>query len=301
VAEQPRRNPAIVADGTGYSVAWNEAASTPRAVLGGVDSRGTVRPATTLSAPVESRVKLVRVGGRTLAVWATSSHVYAQFADESAQLLGVGDQPDVATDGSTALVVWRQFDHIVSSLVTASGVALTPDGQRLTPEVAAQSLPTVASRGTDYLVAWAQNGNGINAIGVSSAGFVNGSPLALASTASSINALDVEASGRTYLIAAAGAAFAPTSLVQDILVTGVDGGIVRVQPRDGGGFAVLHGGAPLQIANIDAAGRVQSDSALPITVTSADFVFDRGRFVVAYTAADQLFVEMFDPRRRAAR
>jgi hypothetical protein len=307
---QPQRNPSLVVDGAGYTVAWNEPASNPRAMLGGLDANGAPRPVEVFAAPAQSKVELARFAGRTLAVWSTGGadpQVYAQLVGGTPQLLGIGDQAKVATNGSNALVVWRQAGKIVSSIVTAAGEVLSPNGMQLAPVSLDQSLPAVASRGSDYLVAWAhvQNYNDLTAIGVSNEGFPSGGVMTLAATRDAITAIDMAASGRLYLITVANRAgdigLGVTSIVQDILVNGVEEGVLRVRGRQGGGFSILHGGAPLRVANIDGFGNVASDSALPISASSADFVLDGGRMVLAYSNDTQVYVEMFGPRVRVTR
>jgi hypothetical protein len=167
-------------------------------------------------------------------------------------------------------------------------------------------MVAVASRGSDYLVAWAESGPAsgqLMAIGVSSSGTPSGGTMTLAGGA--IAEVQIAASGRLYLIVvkAPNIGFPVTSIVPDILVAGVQDGPVNVQPR-AGGFAVFYG-APVRATYVDALGHHSDGGVLPVDLYYPfDFLYDGPRLVLARVAPDgwssQVLLDLYDPRVRAA-
>ena len=317
VAVQPQGNPAIELDPTGYAVVWNEPDDLPRAMLGGVDRNFAVRPARSLAAPAPARVRLARGKDATLAVWSSEGDTPQVFAQRIADnggiaspvLLGAGHAPAVAFDGENWLAVWESADsarQILSSVVTGSGINL--GAARVSPSDGQQTLPVVASRGTDFLVAWIETPPSLRpqlrAIGVGRAGQPNGSVMTFADS-QYFTTLDLGASGRQYLLVVQtldnNIGLPVTSIIPDILVAGMPGpyGPLRVRPRASGGFIILSG-SPLHETTIDRDGNAFDGGALPITADSVDFVVDGDRLVVAYSRG-RAFVQVFGGRERAVR
>jgi hypothetical protein len=214
---------------------------------------------------------------------------------------------DVASDGDHWLAVWlsdEQSPQVLTTIITAQGIAVSPDGTPLVPSTSAQAGVAVASRGSDYLVAWTENGptSGLlKAIGMSSGGTPSGGTMTLAG--GPIPGVSISASGRLYLIVvqAPNIGFPVTSIVPDILVAGVPEGPVNVKPRDGG-FAVLHG-SPLRATFVDALGNHSDGGVLPFDSYYAfDFLYDGPRLVLARVAPDgwssQVLLDLYDPRVR---
>src|ERR1041385_2072213 len=72
-------------------------------------------------------------------------------------VIGNGLDPDVATDGKQWLVVWQTNEivpQIANTIVTSDLDVVSPPNTLLVRSDNMQTLPVVASRGSDYLVAW---------------------------------------------------------------------------------------------------------------------------------------------------
>ena len=295
----------------GFGVRWTEPARLMSATL---DTRGGVQTVTETAQIAADSVRTAHSAEGTLAVWTQDGQVTAQFIRDGGSfdppfVLGKGTNPEVASDGARWLVVWEANARIMSTLVLPDRTVVSKGGMLLAPSVSAQSHPAVASRGSDYLVAWSeqQAATQLMAIGVSKAGNANGNALDLAATAGAIQEVQIAASGSTYFVAAQDEAndigFLATSFVSDILV----GGIAPDQPWRlrgyEGGFALLEG-APIRTVFVDTAGDVTERGALPVSAYSFDFVLDEGRLLLAFEKADgylssAVFVESYAPRRRA--
>jgi len=215
---------------------------------------------------------------------------------------------EVASDGDHWLAVWQSegtTPQVLSTIITSQGVAVSPDGTPLAPSASGQYNVVVASRGSDYLVAWTENGPSsglLMAIGVSSAGTPSGGAMNLAG--GPLGEVRIAASGRLYLIVvqAPNLGFPVTSIVPDILVAGVPEMPVSVKPR-ADGFAVLHG-SPLRATYVDALGNHSDAGVLPFDSFYAfDFLYDGPRLVLARVAPDgwssRVLLELYDPRVRA--
>lgn len=290
--------PRIEKTGVGFGVRWTEQSRLMSATL---TSRGDVL-AVAQTAQVGSVVQTAHAAEGTLAVWSQDEHVMAQFIRDDGSwdepfVIGNGAAPEVASDGEQWLVVWEAKSQIASTIVTRDRTVVATGGALLAPSVSVQSHPAVASRGSDYLVAWSeqQAATQLMAIHVSSAGNANGSALNVASTS---GAIQVAVSGQTYLIAAENV----VSAASDILVISVASDQpwrVRGYP---GGFALLEG-SPIRTRFIDLHGNIEQGGVLPLDAISFDFLFDGSRLVVAYEQSDGylssgLFLETYAPRRR---
>jgi len=290
--------PRIEKTGDGFGVRWIESSRLMSATL---TARGNVL-SVAQTASVGSVVQTARAAEGTLAVWSQDEHVMAQFIRDDGSwdepfIVGDGAAPDVASDGEQWLVVWEKKSQIASTIVTRDRTVVATGGTLLAPSVSAQSHPAVASRGSDYLVAWteAQAATQLMAVHVSSAGNANGSALNVASAS---GAIQVAVSGQTYLIAAENV----VSAASDILVVSVAPNQpwrVHGYPN---GFALLEG-SPIRTRFIDLHGNVEQGGVLPLDANSFDFLFDGTRLVVAYEQPDGylssgLFLETYAPRRR---
>jgi hypothetical protein len=316
VGIQPQNAPAIEIDPSGYTVVWSEPDDLPRAMLGGVDASFVPRPVRSLAAPAPTPVRLARGRDATLAVWSSEGdapRIYAQRIADSGGiaapiLLGSGRTPAVAFDAENWLVVWESATDIplvMSTLVSASGISLQPGGSPLSPTDARQSHPAVASRGTDFLVAWIESPPAarpqLRAVGIGRAGQPTGDAMTLADS-QYFTALDVAAGDGQYLLVVGtleGNIGLPiTSTISGILVAGAPAPF-RVRPRAGSGFLIL-AGSPPHVIVIDRDANAFEGGTLPIKATSFDFVVDGDRLIVAY-AFDRAYVQTFGGRQRAVR
>jgi len=306
-ASGTQRAPRIEKTAEGLAVRWTEPAGLMSAT---VMTRGDVRGVREIAPAGSSVSRIAHASAGTLTVWSQDGRVMARFQRDDDRfdppfVLGDGRDPDVATDGDQWLVVWEKESQIASTIVTADRIVVSPGGTLLARSVSAQSHPAVASRGSDYLVAWSQQEAAaqLMAIGVSTSGNPNGGVLDLASTRLAIQQIQIAVSGRRYLIVAQNdLGFPATSLVPDIFVAGVPADQpFRVRGHDGG-FALLEG-SPIRIHFIDLLGNDQPGNVLPIAARSYDFLFDGPRLMLAYEQPDgyvssTLFLETFAPRRR---
>jgi hypothetical protein len=302
-AYEPQAHPHLDTDANGAEAVWSEAGVANNVWLGGMNRDGSVRTPRLLALlpPVPGGIDahLARGNGATLVVWSSALHVYGTLAydDGTTAMLTLGDghEPDVAFDGSEWLVVWiGPGAQIASSLVSANGSATAPN--MLAPSQYAQTHPAVASRGTDFLVAWAEQRDlpQVMAIGVARSGFPSGSPLDLAAS-TVLSDVQVAASGRFYLIVVASPeiGFPVTSIIPDILVAGVrEYQPYAVHAKPGGGFVVLENG---QLRIVDAFGHDRLGGAL----RADDFAFDGTRFVTVSTRDGEVGVDIAEPRQRA--
>jgi hypothetical protein len=305
-----QRFPRIEKTNAGFGVTWTEPS---RLMSARLDERGDVQ-AVAVTAQISGAVRTAYAAGGTLAVWTQGDQVTAQFIRDDGSfdppfVLGKGTAPEVASDGEQWLVVWEAKSQIVSTIVTREQVVVSNGGVLLAPSASAQSHPAVASRGSDYLVAWSeqQAATQLMVIGVSRAGNANGSALDLAATRGAIQQLQLAASGSTYLVVAQNEAtdigFPATSFVPGILIAGIAPDQPwRLRNYDGG-FALLEG-APIRTRFIDVLGNVAEREALPISAYSFDFLFDGPRLLLAFEKADgylssAVFLESYAPRSRA--
>jgi len=158
-AQYQQERPAIAAGGPGYLVVWHDRRSQTDYDIYGMflDTNGN---------PVGSESFLISTtlsGSRPVS--APSDQIY----------------PAVAFNGTYFLVVWmdkravNNLAHIYCARVTTSGQVLDPDGILVSGTTVEQSLPAVASNGTDFEVVWEENAAGgpdIYGARVTSAGLV---------------------------------------------------------------------------------------------------------------------------------
>lgn len=309
---RPQSQPRLASDPNGITAVWTDGHAV---FLGGLD-RGAAqaRPSRAIATGAVrfESLRVSRSADATLVLWTDPETLYAHVIPDhgpEAQLtLGKAAGAEVASDGNEWLVVAQELIDgrlQMRASVIAGGTVIAQE-LPLAISDAAQANIAVASRGTDFLVAWTEDhpdGRQLLALSVSSAGTPAGSVMDLAG--GPIQGVQVAASGRLYLIVvqAPNIGFPVTSIVTDILVAGVPEGPFRVQPR-ADGFAVLHG-SPLRATYVDALGNDTSGGELPIATTqSFDFRYDGPRLVVAHSVYDvgsQVVLDLFEPRVRALR
>ena len=316
---RPQTQPRLASDANGVTAVWTDG-RVP--FIGGLD-RGALQAHASRPVMMQSErlynLRVSRSRHATLVLWSAllangKSEVRGSIIpdDGSPQTnltLPGAATAEVASDGEQWLAVWDsggEKAQVLSTIITAQGIAVSPQGTPLAPSAAAQLGVAVASRGGDYLVAWTENGPGsglLQAIGVSSAGTPSGGVMTLAG--GPITAVRVAASGRLYLIVvqAPNIGFPVTSIVPDILVAGVPEAPFSVRARDGG-FAVLHG-SPLRATYVDAFGNHSDGGVLPFSsYYDFDFLYDGPRLVLARVVPDgwgsQVLLDLYDPRMRAA-
>jgi len=314
---RPQTDPHLAQDRNGVTAVWTDG-RVP--YIGGLD-RGAMQARAPRPVMLQTEhlynLRMSRSRNATLVLWSAlpasgKSDVRVSIIpdDGSPQInltLPNARTAEVASDGDHWLAVWlsdEQKPQVLTTLITAQGIAVTPDGTPLAPSTSAQHSVAVASRGSDYLVGWTEDGatSGLlKAIGVSSSGTPSGGAMTLAG--GPIAGVSIAANGRLYLIVvhAENIGFPVTSIVPDILVAGVPEVPVSVKPR-ADGFAVLHG-SPLHATYVDALGNHYDGGVLPFDSYYAfDFLYDGPRLVLARVAPDgwssQVLLDLYDPRVR---
>ncbi|MCY1075824.1 Ig-like domain-containing protein [Archangium lansingense] len=196
--------PTVASNGTGYLVVWVDGSTGEGNISGArVTSAGIVQDSNGIAlstAPGNQWFTEVASNGSDyLVVWrddrGSSPDIYgtrvtsAGVVQDPAGLmissaLNFQDLPSVASNGSGYLVVWHDQRNLIYSSdiygarVTSAGVVQDPAGIEIsTRSNSSQAAPTVASIGSEYLVAWHDSRNSstdtdIYAARVSSAGTV---------------------------------------------------------------------------------------------------------------------------------
>ena len=313
---RPQAQPRLALDANGVTAVWTDGRIP---YIGGLD-RNTLQ--TRVSRPVTLQTEhlfnlhLSRSRNAALVLWSAllasgKSEVRASIIpnDGSPQInltLPAATAAEVASDGDHWLAVWQSegdTPQVLSTIITSQGIVVSPEGTPLAPSASAQRNVAIASRGSDYLVAWTENGPAsglLMAIGVSSAGTPSGGAMTLAG--GPIGEIRIAANGRLYLIVvhASNIGFPVTSIVPDILAAGVPEMPVSVKPR-ADGFAVLHG-SPLRTTYVDALGNHSDGGVLTQSLYDFDFLYDGPRLVLARTVSDgwssQVLLDLYDPRIR---
>lgn len=318
-----QRFPRIEKTVGGVTVRWTEPGLDSKLVSTILTEGGQLRALSSVSSGSvllsDARVRMAHASGGTLAVWPQATSVMAQFvrddgSNEPPFLLGDGHDPDIASDGTDWLVVWQTnaaTSQIASTIVTASRTVATPGGTLLARSSSAQRIPAIASRGTDYLVAWneVEAANQLMALAVTPSGNATGGVFDLAATQGAIQQIQLAQSGGIYLIVVQNEAgdigFPIAENVPGIFVAGVAPDQPwRVRGNDDG-FALLEG-SPIRTRFIDFTGHDRIGGTLPLDVSDFDFVYDGPRLILAYEQADgylssKVFLDSFAPRMRALR
>lgn len=187
-----QKAPAVASDGTNFAILWQDYRNGTTADIYGarvVSSTGALADAASTSGIVISAAgndqqtpALVRTASQYVAVWqdrrgATQDIYGARLGDDlnPVDVTGVAlstavfDQtrPRLATDGTTALVVWQDRrtnlnNDVVGRRVTASTMALqdgdvATGGLQIGTADNTERRPSVASDGTNALVVWQDN------------------------------------------------------------------------------------------------------------------------------------------------
>ncbi|WP_163999301.1 Ig-like domain-containing protein [Pyxidicoccus caerfyrddinensis] len=171
-------SPSVASNGTDYLVVWEDTLSGSEASI-----RGT---------RVSGAGEVHDVTGLALGTSTSGQHA-----------------PDVASNGTDYLVVWWDMRNgnpdIYGTRVASTGEVVDGAGLAIARAAQAQSLPSVASNGTDYFVVWedARAGNpDVFGTRVTSAGAVlEDSGLAIASESHSQVTPSVASNGTDYLVA----------------------------------------------------------------------------------------------------
>ncbi len=194
------------------------------------DGRGTARvriePAVLVDAGGRSWPVAVEASGDTLR-WRVGSDVLAQAEfpvvidpvigpefgmDLPVSGLALAEQvrPKVASNGTDWLVVWEDLrrgeSDIYGTRMSAAGSVLDPFGIAISIADSDQREPTVASDGTDYVVAWRDDRNGaasdIYAARVTAAGsVVQPTGFAVSTASGEQSAPEIASNGSDYLVA----------------------------------------------------------------------------------------------------
>lgn len=303
----PQYAEAIEADPRGDTVVWVEPDdfATNRVMVGGIDRDGTTRVPRVLATGAFGNVRLARGATSTMAVWAG----YAREINDDGSfgpLLAVGSRanPAIAFDGQDWLVVW-QDGQIMTALLRAHQTT-PPIVRTLAPTGQQQVSPVVASRGSDFLVAWLERVPGAeyeyDGAFVDRDGMTTTPPMLLATPTTTAFVLDIAASGSRYLLVIDDL-FTPGSPIPDVLVRRVGTDTQpRVRPHAGGGFATLFSTIDAtHFMTLDALGEVTFDTTLPY---GTDFLEENGSVKVVYSpdyGLGGVYLDTFTTRRRAAR
>lgn len=152
------------------------------------------------------------------------------------------EAPAVASNGSIYLLVWAQgwpTQEVYAVRLSPSGLLLDPGPLVLSAVNRYEDWaekPTVASNGTDFLVAWSRRWPGIEAIRLSANGTVlDQAPLLIAGDRIGFfNTLAIASNGSDYLIAWSGSPAAECARVTSSGVLLDPGGLPLAQPTSGG-------------------------------------------------------------------
>jgi hypothetical protein len=307
--------PRLALDPKGVTAVWTDGVSP---YIGGLNHGAAQTREASVVSPESQRLDNLRVSrsrNKTLTLWSrrtTPASLVAQITSNdgspsSLVTIGSGTVAEVASDGDGWLVVWVTEDErpqLRSTIITSNGIVVSPGGIPFVLSQWGQRLARVASRGTDYLVSWFEDGPSgrrLMALGVSPAGTPNGGVMDLAG--GPMADLQMAVNGRFYLLVvqAPNIGLPVTSTIPDILMAGVPDSPLRVRPR-AGGFAILHGN-PLHATYIDASGNDSDGGMLLSPAYDFDFIYDGPRLMLAHTVYEgwspKVLLEVFEPRMRA--
>jgi hypothetical protein len=173
-----QREPAIAWDGENYLVIWKQSLDstgehykiegvrlTPEGNL--VDPQ----PFAVSHSDKDSRPAIAFGGGKYLAVWLyeNSYDIYGDLVDTNgtvSEAIGIGvasgiqTNPQVASDGTSFLVVWEDYGthwpniDIAGARVSSEGTMLDPYGIAIATTEDPEELPSVSFDGRNYVVVW---------------------------------------------------------------------------------------------------------------------------------------------------
>jgi len=165
-AQKPRW-PAIVADASGYTLAWHEDEN--RIVVSRFDLQGNeIHNAETLAEPgaARGRVLLTATKKGAIAMWSEGDKLIARTVDEAAHpanelsIVGHGKNPALASLGEGAIAAFIGQDGSAPNQFLAVKIAAdgTPssDGIRISDRGDIDDAPAIASIGTKLAFLWAE-------------------------------------------------------------------------------------------------------------------------------------------------
>ncbi|WP_236605710.1 hypothetical protein [Sandaracinus amylolyticus] len=224
--------PSVASNGTDYLVVWEDArggfgwdiyASRVSAAGAILDTSGV---AVSTARDGQEYPSVTSNGTDYLVVWndyrnGSTSDVYASRVSAAGAVLDAGglavstaassqQYPSVASNGTEYLVVWEDtrsgsMTNLYGSRVSAAGVVLDAGGRAVSTAAGHQLWPSVASTGTDYLVAWQDSRSGshsdIYGTRVSASGTVlDISGLVVSTAANDQQSPSVASNGTEYLV-----------------------------------------------------------------------------------------------------
>jgi hypothetical protein len=165
-AQKPRW-PAIVADASGYTLAWHEDEN--RIVVSRFDLVGNeIHEAVTLaeSGPARGHVLLTKTKTGAIAMWSEGDKLLARTLDDAARpggeplVVGRGEKPALASFGDGAIVAFLGSEgsapnQILALKLGSNGVPASK-GIRISDGATVEDAPAIASIGTKLAFLWAQ-------------------------------------------------------------------------------------------------------------------------------------------------
>jgi MYXO-CTERM domain-containing protein len=166
-------NPAVTSDGTDYLLAWQDGrAAVSNVFLRRISAQGVVE--NEVMAPTvtplggQSVPSAASNGSGYLVAWVSGGNVLATRVTAAgakqgsnlviSQAQDVQSNPTVASNGTDYLVAWQDSRgpsvDVYAARVTSTGTIVDGAGLALSTAGNAQSFPSAASNGTEYLVVW---------------------------------------------------------------------------------------------------------------------------------------------------
>ncbi len=329
-------SPAVASSDSGFLVVWNDfrragyvdlyaaRLSTAGSVL---DPNGIVVQSNVMSTPPaiasDGTDYLVAWGG---ALGLSARRVSAAGAQDPAIKVGLGsgERFAVASNGTDYLVAWTSGTssnrRIRGSRVSGAGSLLDSNGILLSSAGSLEIEPSVASNGTDYLVAWSDyrnvTGPDIYAARMTAAGVVvDTGGIAISTATAEQTAPSIGCNGTDYLVAwqdrrngpddiyasrvtAVGAVVDPSGIE---ISTAADAQLAPSVTSNGAEYLVAwtdsHGGSKSDVgaSPVSADGAVWGPTALPVSIepareTSPQVAYNAaaGRYLAVYTSDDRI-------------
>ena len=224
-ATRTQGQPAVAWNGSLYLVAWsddrNDTPSVEDIYVARVTADGTVLDPdgiqVTSDPGIEGQPAVTWDGAHFLVVWSSSTaepdvDIDGARIDPDGTVLDPGgfpiaatadneSDPDVVSNGTTSLVVWRRSYELFGARVAQSGAVVDPGGIPIAQTGFLQQQPAVASNGEDFFVVW-KDASDIKGARVDASGtVVDPNGIVISGVTGIQSSPDVEWNGMRYLAA----------------------------------------------------------------------------------------------------